>query len=228
MDQFYSQNGRLSKIRIPGGGANIPMITPRVASPVISGKLRHKQSSRNSPTDYSPSYINLLRHLQANSPSSTVQNIEEGTLVVDIIRDEVGASSLSMRNRRKAIHRVRVEPSGSYQGQQLHHPRAGYLPSRLTLRRSLEERRMQARAIAEAAATPVAPPRSPQARGKSNTKILHRDWSPLDDGIQVELPSQSGENPLREGVDDYIENFIRCGSICRHRRLPIFFQMCTP
>ncbi|KAI4318474.1 hypothetical protein MLD38_032175 [Melastoma candidum] len=228
MDQFYGQNGRLPKIRIPGGAMNVPTITPRMASPVISGRLRHKQSSRNSPTDYSPSYINLLRHLQANSLSSTVQNIEEGTLVVDIIKDEVGASWPGMRNSRMAIHRIIEEPTGSYQGQQLHHPRARYLPSRLTIRRSLEERRMQARAIAEAAATPVAPTISPQARGKSNTKILHKDWSPLDDGIQVKLPSQCGENPSRDDVNDYIKNFLCGDSIRRHRRLPVFSQMCTP
>lgn len=120
MENFYSSNQRVAKLRILGGSGNIPVISPRVDSPLMSGKLRHKQFSKNPPTDYSPQYINILRCLQENSPSSTMQSLEEGTLVVDIIKHEVDASSPGNNHSRKAMHRTVDEPTGSYHGLKRH------------------------------------------------------------------------------------------------------------
>ncbi|KAM7250968.1 hypothetical protein ACFE04_022851 [Oxalis oulophora] len=56
------------------------------------------------------------------------------------------------------------------------------------------------------------------------TSILRQIWSPLDDGIQVTLPSQPNQEPSREAINAHI-NSVLYGSTTK-RRLPVFTQIC--
>lgn len=60
----------------------------------------------------------------------------------------------------------------------------------------------------------------------TSTTIMNTDWSPLDDGIVVTLPSSASgdEIPSREAVDAYI-NSVLYGPP-RGKRLPVFAEIC--
>ncbi|KAL3638109.1 hypothetical protein CASFOL_017979 [Castilleja foliolosa] len=48
------------------------------------------------------------------------------------------------------------------------------------------------------------------------------DWSPLDDGIEINLPS--AKNPSKEDVDAYIEKVLSAPT--SRKRLPVFVEIC--
>lgn len=59
----------------------------------------------------------------------------------------------------------------------------------------------------------------------SSITVTNTDWSPMDDGIMVSLPSTSADEiPSREAVDAYI-NSVLYGPP-RGKRLPVFAEIC--
>lgn len=54
--------------------------------------------------------------------------------------------------------------------------------------------------------------------------LTSTDWSPMDDGIVVELPSSTGKAPSRQAVDEHIHSVI-CGP-SQKKRLPVFVDIC--
>lgn len=68
--------------------------------------------------------------------------------------------------------------------------------------------------------------RPAQMHKPPSIKIPAQDWSPLDDGIPVNLPSHPGKTPSREDVDACIHHF--CYGPKTTRRLPVFTEITDP
>ncbi|KAG5525969.1 hypothetical protein RHGRI_032308 [Rhododendron griersonianum] len=59
----------------------------------------------------------------------------------------------------------------------------------------------------------------------SSITVTNTDWSPMDDGIMVSLPSTSADEiPSREAVDAYINSVLNGPP--RGKRLPVFAEIC--
>lgn len=58
------------------------------------------------------------------------------------------------------------------------------------------------------------------------THFIIREWSPLDDEIELVLPNGSANNPpSREGIDAYISSILY--GLPAKRRLPAFVELCS-
>ncbi|GAB4853479.1 hypothetical protein Ancab_017670 [Ancistrocladus abbreviatus] len=69
--------------------------------------------------------------------------------------------------------------------------------------------------------SPIEPKHTP----RSSPLITSRDWSPLDDGIEVKLPSSVDKPPSREAVAEHIDSVLYGPS--EKKRLPAFVDSCT-
>ncbi|XP_057494502.1 uncharacterized protein LOC130779741 isoform X2 [Actinidia eriantha] len=67
---------------------------------------------------------------------------------------------------------------------------------------------------------------SSKSMSSGSVTVALADWSPLDDGIEVSLPSSASTNevPSREAVDAYINSVLYGPS--RGKRLPAFAEIC--
>lgn len=75
--------------------------------------------------------------------------------------------------------------------------------------------------------TPIPPEKATTAENNMTTPApVLNDWSPLDDGIPITLPSTSSKTttPSKEDVNSYMHNVLHAPS--SRKRLPVFTEIC--
>lgn len=74
--------------------------------------------------------------------------------------------------------------------------------------------------------TPIKLEHALSSVNSTSVNFASTDWSPLDDGIEVALPSSTSTDkaPSREDVDAYIHSVLYCPN--QRKKLPVFAEIC--
>ncbi|KAF8014025.1 hypothetical protein BT93_I1786 [Corymbia citriodora subsp. variegata] len=235
MENLHGPNSRLARMRALIG--NFPGINTRTMDNNLlqgRGRQRHYQMNQNIDT-YSP----IIKYLLSKSPSSAMENndsispvmvnMEEETLVMDgvlLTSDSGGSSSGNSRHKRPTYRAGEENCLFSY-GSKRHHvygkEEQAQRFSPFAMKVNPEASRTVLTRVEMAT---IATNRPGQIHNSSGRTMSPCDWSPQDDGIQINLPSHPGVPPSREDVDTYIQHFLY-GHSHTTKRLPVFTEICS-
>ncbi|KAK4757522.1 hypothetical protein SAY87_018823 [Trapa incisa] len=237
MDNLYGNNLRIGKILAVHGG--VPVITGMGSHPSTERGCYKPLASTPTVDPYSSRYNNRIKLLQLNSPSSVLDNfgsksqlklMEEETFVIDGIPVESSCgTSLIYRDSRRLVPWALEDSISSFPGSKSHllREKGEQNPSRFSFKNNSPKAFVMAVPELEEPKIAAPPPSRPTQTQKPLAKeIPTQDWSPLDDGIQVSLPSQPGETPCREDVHRHIHHFLY--STKAGRRFPVFTEITVP